>query len=89
MLTQSIYLLCFQLSSTGQELDEDPESVEDLNVSVNSTRPSQIPTASKVDDILDQCIEIDNNEKLRKENINRWTLRFKQSDMEEKVRSNV
>uniref|UniRef100_A0A8D8ZKP8 adenylate cyclase n=2 Tax=Cacopsylla melanoneura TaxID=428564 RepID=A0A8D8ZKP8_9HEMI len=70
------------LSSTGQEIDEDPESVEDINVSVNSTRPSQIPT--KVDDILDQCIEIDNNEKLRKENINRWTLRFKQPDMEEK-----
>ncbi|KAI5714253.1 hypothetical protein M8J76_013608 [Diaphorina citri] len=40
------------LSSTGQEIDEDPESVEDLNLSVNSTRPSQIPTTKLPEDMF-------------------------------------
>ncbi|XP_026684774.1 uncharacterized protein LOC103516636 [Diaphorina citri] len=82
-----------KLSSTGPDHVANHFLAQDRQTEVvsfstatllNSTRPSQIPT-TKVNDILDQCIEIDNNEKLRKENINRWTLRFKQTDMEEKV----
>lgn len=42
-------------------------------------------TQEQIDDIIDQCIEIESNERMRKEHVNRWTLRFKQPELEEKV----
>jgi len=37
------------------------------------------------EDIMDLCIEVESNERMRNENIDRWTLRFKQPEMETKV----
>ncbi|XP_050526248.1 adenylyl cyclase 78C-like isoform X3 [Daktulosphaira vitifoliae] len=36
------------------------------------------------EDIMDHCIEVESNERMRNENIKRWTLRFKQPDIETK-----
>lgn len=38
------------------------------------------------EDIMDHCIEVESNERMRNENIDRWTLRFKQPEIETKVR---
>lgn len=37
------------------------------------------------EDIMDHCIEVESNERMRNENIDRWTLRFKQPEIETKV----
>jgi len=34
---------------------------------------------------MDHCIEVESNERMRHENIDRWTLRFKQKEIEKKV----
>ncbi|KAL4084910.1 hypothetical protein QTP88_027778 [Uroleucon formosanum] len=36
------------------------------------------------EDIMDHCIEVESNERMRNENIDRWTLRFKQPEIETK-----
>ncbi|XP_073984141.1 adenylyl cyclase 78C-like isoform X3 [Rhodnius prolixus] len=62
------------LSSTGQECERnetEKEAVTDLS------------TAEEADFILDHCIEVESNQRMRKENISPWTLRFKQPHMEE------
>jgi hypothetical protein len=38
---------------------------------------------------MDHCIEVESNERMRNENIDRWTLRFKQPEIETKVRSRI
>ncbi len=60
------------------EMDEIPDN--------NEISQSMTPTTQEqIDNIIDHCIEIESNEKMRKEHVNRWTLRFKQPDLEEKV----
>lgn len=41
------------------------------------------------EDIMDHCIEVESNERMRNENIDRWTLRFKQPEIETKVRIQI
>jgi len=41
------------------------------------------------EDIMDHCIEVESNERMRNENIDRWTLRFKQPEIETKVRTEI
>jgi len=38
---------------------------------------------------MDHCIEVESNERMRNENIDRWTLRFKQPEIETKVRIRI
>lgn len=47
--------------------------------------PPSLTTAEEVDVIMDNNIEVDSNQRIRKENINIWTLTFKQPEMEVKV----
>lgn len=62
-----------------QELDE----VENYSeIKVQTLTPT---TQEQIDDIIDHCIEIESNERMRKEHVNRWTLRFKQPELEKKV----
>lgn len=66
-----------------QELDEVQESNEIKGISQSMTPTTQ----EQIDNIIDHCIEIESNERMRKEHVNRWTLRFNQPDLEEKVSS--
>lgn len=70
-----------QLSSSVQELDEVQENNEIKGISQSMTPTTQ----EQIDNIIDHCIEIESNERMRKEHVNRWTLRFNQPDLEEKV----
>ncbi|XP_014244187.1 adenylate cyclase type 8-like isoform X2 [Cimex lectularius] len=62
------------LSSTGQE----PERSEADNEAV-----ADVSTAEEADIMMDHCIEVESNQRMRKENISPWTLRFRQPHMEE------
>lgn len=42
-------------------------------------------TQEQIDNIIDHSIEIESNERMRKEYVKRWTLRFKQPELEAKV----
>lgn len=44
-----------------------------------------LSTIEQVDDIIDQSIEIATNKRMRSANVNPWSLRFKDKDMERKV----
>lgn len=68
---------CFQLSATGPE-QERSETEKEGN-------PVNLSSAEEADVIMDHCIEIESNQRMRKENISLWTLRFKQPKMEEEV----
>ncbi|XP_065212348.1 adenylyl cyclase 78C-like isoform X3 [Planococcus citri] len=67
------------LSSSVQELDE----IENYGSEMKSQTMTPT-TQEQIDDIIDHCIEIESNERMRKEHVNRWTLRFKQPELEEK-----
>lgn len=41
----------------------------------------------RVDQVLESCIEVESNRRLLDENLNYFTLTFKDSDMEKKVRA--
>lgn len=76
-------MLFIQLSSNGQDIDID--DVVPVNVSGNDIPSQQLTTAEQIDEIMDHYIEVESNQRIRKENVNAWTLTFKQSDMEMKV----
>ncbi|CAH1402811.1 unnamed protein product [Nezara viridula] len=63
------------LSATGPE-QERSETEKEGN-------PVNLSSAEEADVIMDHCIEIESNQRMRKENISMWTLRFKQPKMEE------
>uniref|UniRef100_A0A146MB14 adenylate cyclase n=6 Tax=Lygus hesperus TaxID=30085 RepID=A0A146MB14_LYGHE len=63
-----------QLSSTGQELDRSEAENEATN---------DISSAEEADIMMDHCIEVESNQRMRKENISPWTLRFRLSNMED------
>ena len=44
-----------------------------------------LTSAEEADAMIDHCIEVESNQRMRRENISTWTLHFKQSNMEEKV----
>lgn len=67
----------FKLSTAGQEGDGDElPPVEP---------PPSLTPAEEVDVIMDHNIEVESNQRIRKENVNIWTLTFKQPEMEIKV----
>ncbi|XP_014274683.1 adenylyl cyclase 78C isoform X2 [Halyomorpha halys] len=63
------------LSATGPE-QERSETEKEGN-------PVNLSSAEEADVIMDHCIEIESNQRMRKENISPWTLRFKQPKMEQ------
>uniref|UniRef100_A0A1B6DLF8 adenylate cyclase n=1 Tax=Clastoptera arizonana TaxID=38151 RepID=A0A1B6DLF8_9HEMI len=71
------------LSSNGQDLDIDEIPVGNC---VGEAQPPVLTTAEQVDEIMDHCIEVESNQRMRKENVNGWTLTFKQPDVEIKFR---
>lgn len=74
----SIKLLFFQLNTSDQELEpDDNECITPITIEGD---------IEHAEDIMDHCIEVESNERMRKENIDRWTLRFKQPEIETKVR---
>ncbi|XP_045472864.1 adenylyl cyclase 78C-like isoform X1 [Harmonia axyridis] len=79
-------------------LDDDLESLNELhskgryNVSSNTNFNERRKSITKnfeseqgVDDILDHSIEIESNKRMRSANVNPWTLRFKDKNMEKKL----
>uniref|UniRef100_A0A1B6EMX3 adenylate cyclase n=1 Tax=Cuerna arida TaxID=1464854 RepID=A0A1B6EMX3_9HEMI len=64
------------LSTSGQDLD-----VDELPP---AEPPPSLTPAEEVDVIMDNNIEVESNQRIRKENVNIWTLTFKQPDMEVK-----
>lgn len=72
-----------QLSTGGQEMEGD-----DCGVPVAEPPPSLTP-AEEVDVIMDHNIEVESNQRIRRENVNIWTLTFKQPEMEMKVCSRL
>lgn len=90
----SIFLA--QLSSSGQEVDDEMDEVDieaELSTGITGRMKSDhrdhhkqhLTTAEQVDLLMDHCIEVESNERMRQENINRWTLCFKNPEMEAKV----
>lgn len=68
------------MNSPRVELDEE-SSFFDHEDLVATPVDSEDP----VGDTINHSMEIESNEKLRKENLHLWTLRFNDPDMEEKV----
>ncbi|BES95747.1 Adenylate cyclase [Nesidiocoris tenuis] len=64
----------FQLSSTGQEMERS-EAENEATMDVSS--------AEEADIMMDHCIEVESNQRMRKENISPWTLRFRLANMED------
>lgn len=76
------------------ELDED---IDSLNFSYNkqkydlrsneSKKGSQFPlnVSDQLEEIIDHSIEIEHNKRMRSANVNPWTLRFKDKNMEFQV----
>ena len=64
-----------------------------MNFSLNkqkyeeSKKGSNFPlsTMEQVDEIIDHSIEIESNKRMRNANVNLWTLRFKDQEMEHQV----
>lgn len=75
-----MYYQCsvFQLNTSDQELE-----IDDGECGTPITIEGDIEHA---EDIMDHCIEVESNERMRNENIDRWTLRFKQPEIETRVR---
>lgn len=66
-----------QLNTSDQELE-----IDDGECGTPITIEGDVEHA---EDIMDHCIEVESNERMRNENIGRWTLRFKQPEIETKV----
>ncbi|XP_027841680.2 adenylyl cyclase 78C isoform X1 [Aphis gossypii] len=64
------------LNTSDQELE-----IEDGECGTPITIEGDVEHA---EDIMDHCIEVESNERMRNENIDRWTLRFKQPEIETK-----
>lgn len=73
--------LVFQLNTSDQELE-----IDDGECGTPITTEGDVEHA---EDIMDHCIEVESNERMRNENIDRWTLRFKQPEIETKVRPSM
>ncbi|KAE8736528.1 hypothetical protein FOCC_FOCC018017 [Frankliniella occidentalis] len=75
-----------QLNSPRVELDEDSffetdeRSATPMGTSVAGDRDRDDPVGV----IMDHSMEIESNERMRKENLNRWTLKFNDPEMENK-----
>ncbi|VVC36628.1 Hypothetical protein CINCED_3A015230 [Cinara cedri] len=64
------------LNTSDQELEaDDNECVTPITIEGD---------VEHAEDIMDHCIEVESNERMRNENIDRWTLRFKQPEIETK-----
>lgn len=46
-----------------------------------------LTTTEQVDEIIDHSIEIESNKRMRSANVNPWTLRFKDHEIERQVRT--
>lgn len=44
-----------------------------------------VSSAEEADIMMDHCIEVESNQRMRKENISPWTLRFRLANMEDEV----
>lgn len=89
------YSYLFQLHhALSGDLDDDLDSISypynkskyDLQESRMKKRGSNFPTTiEQVDDIIDHSIEIESNKRMRNANVNAWTLRFIDKEMEYQV----
>lgn len=77
-----------QLNTPRVELDEDSFfEVEERSATPMGTSVAGADTAREdpVGAIMDHSMEIESNERMRKENLHRWTLKFNDPEMEDKV----
>ncbi|XP_039295590.1 adenylate cyclase type 8 isoform X1 [Nilaparvata lugens] len=73
----------FENISSGQDMEaSDVPNTDQAQISSGQNPP--MSTSEEVDVIMDHSIEVDSNQRMRKDNINPWTLRFKQGDIEDK-----
>ncbi|KAJ8871129.1 hypothetical protein PR048_027433 [Dryococelus australis] len=70
------------LNTMSSDMDDDQFLDDDLDY-YDKGNPS-ISMAEEVDEIIDNSIEIESNKRMREANLNPWTLRFKEFDMETK-----
>ncbi|GLG93787.1 LOW QUALITY PROTEIN: Uncharacterized protein GBIM_01137, partial [Gryllus bimaculatus] len=78
-------LCASQLNNTALDLAAswDPDgNCSDEEAAAAAGRAGAGRGRGRVDDIIDHSIEIESNKRMRSENVNAWTLRFKRRDME-------
>ncbi|CAH1183630.1 unnamed protein product [Phaedon cochleariae] len=72
----------------SSEMDEENETssykqkYESTDSRYRKRGSTYVSTLEQVDEIIDHSIEIESNKKMRDENMNSWTLRFVEKDME-------
>lgn len=59
---------------------DDAAAIREQQSGQNVLSPSE-----QVDEFMDHSIEVDSNQRMRKDNINPWTLQFKQREIENKI----
>ncbi|XP_075236866.1 adenylyl cyclase 78C isoform X2 [Lycorma delicatula] len=70
----------FENFSSAQDMDSDDAAA----IREQQSRQSALTPSEQVDEFMDHSIEVDSNQRMRKDNINRWTLQFKQKEIEDK-----
>nr|CAD7265771.1 unnamed protein product [Timema shepardi] len=72
------------LTSAFPDFDDDQFLEEEADSMTDKGGPG-LSMAEQVDEIIDHSIEIESNKRMREANLNAWTLRFRELDMEHKV----
>lgn len=62
---------------------------EDADECLNEKPPATVSMVEQVDEIMDHSIEIASNKRMRSANISAWSLKFKDFELEKKVRDHV
>lgn len=63
------------------------DDTEEINEIAIEKPPTNVPMIEQVDEIMDHSIEIASNKRMRSANISVWSMKFKDPDLEKKVRS--
>nr|CAD7601986.1 unnamed protein product [Timema genevievae] len=71
------------LTSAFPDFDDDQFLEEEADSMTDKGGPG-LSMAEQVDEIIDHSIEIESNKRMREANLNAWTLRFRELDMEHK-----
>lgn len=76
-------------------MDEDVEAIsykqkyDSMEQRYKKRNSTFVNATDKVDDIIDHSIEIESNKRMRNANVNPWTLRFIDENMEREVSSEL
>lgn len=86
----------FQLRRTlSSKIEDDVEPIsykqkyDTIDQKYRKRNSTFVNATEKVDDIIDHSIEIESNKRMRSANVNPWTLRFIDQNMETEVSKNL